>query len=70
MLMYCLKCKKGTESVDSKMLNGRTMLSSKCAVGVSKKSRFVKEKEAKVLLSILGLKMLLSKVPLLGDILF
>ena len=46
------------------------MLSSKCAVGVSKKSRFVKEKEAKVLLNILGLKMLLSKVPLLGDILF
>ena len=35
MLTYCLKCKKDTESVDSKALktkNGRSMLSSKCAV--------------------------------------
>ena len=56
MLMYCLKCKKGTESVDSKMLNSRTMLSSKCAVGVSKKSRFVKEKEAKSIIKYFRLK--------------
>ena len=35
MLTYCFKCKKDTESVDSKVLktkNGKTMLSSKCAV--------------------------------------
>ena len=41
MLIYCLKCKKDTGNVDSKMLrtkNGRPMLSSKCAVSGSKKS--------------------------------
>ena len=35
MLTYCFKCKKDTESVDSKVLktkNSKTMLSSKCAV--------------------------------------
>ena len=46
------------------------MLLSKCAVCGSKKSRFMKEQETKRLLSSLGLKTPLSKVPLLGDILF
>ena len=45
------------------------MLSSKCAVCGSKKL-FIKKQEAKELLSSLGLKTPLSKVPLLGDILF
>ena len=73
MLTYCLKCKKDTESVDSKLLktkNGRTVLSSKCTVCGSKKSKFIKQQEAKGLLSNLGLKAPLSKVPLSGDILF
>ena len=73
MLTYCLKCKKDTESVDSKMLktkNGKTMLPSKCVVRGIKKSRFVKEQEAKWLLSNLGIKTPLSKVPLFDDILF
>ena len=72
-MTYCLKCEKDTESVDSKMLktkNGKTMLSSKCVVFVSKKSRFIKKQEAKRLLSRLGLKTPLNKIPLLGDILF
>ena len=50
MLTYCLKCKKDTENVDTKMLkteNERTILLSKCAVCGSKKSRFMKEQEAK-----------------------
>ena len=46
------------------------MLSSKYAVCGNKKSKFIKEKEAKGLLSSLGLKTPLSKVPLLGVILF
>ena len=46
------------------------MLSSKCAVCGSKKSRFVKGQEARGLLSNLGIKTPLNKVPLLGDILF
>ena len=39
MLKYCLKCKKDTESVISKVLktkNGRSFLSSKCTVWVEK----------------------------------
>ena len=46
------------------------MLSSKYAVCGNKKSKFIKEKEAKGLLSSLGLKTPLSKVPLLGVIFF
>ena len=40
------------------------MLSSKCAVYSSKKSRFMKEQEAKEILSSLGLKTPLNKIPL------
>ena len=47
-----------------------TMLLSECVVYGSKKSRFVKEQEAKGLRSRLGIKISLSKVPLLGEILF
>ena len=36
----------------------------------TKKSRFIKNQEAKRLLSNLGLRTPLSKVPILGDILF
>ena len=46
------------------------MLLSKCAKFCSKKSRFIKNQEAKVLLSDLGLRTPLSKVPFLGSILF
>ena len=45
-------------------------MQSKCDVSGIKKSRFVKEQEAKRLLSSLGLKTPLNKIPLLGDILF
>ena len=45
-------------------------MQSKCAVSGIKKSRFVKEKEAKGLLSNLGIKTPLNKIPLLSDILF
>ena len=44
-------------------------MQSKCAVSGIKKSRFVKEKEAKGLLSNLGIKTPLNKIPLLSDIL-
>ena len=39
-------------------------------VSGSKKSRFMEEQEAKGLLSSLGIKAPLNKIPLLGDILF
>ena len=46
------------------------MILSKCATYGNKKARFIKNQEAKGLLSNLGLRALLSKVPLLGDIWF
>ena len=46
------------------------MVLSKCAICGSKKSRFIKNQETKELLSNLGIKTSLSKVPILGDILF
>ena len=64
---------KNTENVNSKVLktkNGRTILSSKCALYSNKKSRFMREQETKWILSSLGLKTPLRKIPLLGDILF
>ena len=46
------------------------MVLSKCAICNSKKSRFIKNQEEKGLLSNLGIRTPLSKVPILGDILF
>ena len=46
------------------------MLLRKCAICGSKKSRFIKNQEAKESLSNLGIKTPLSDVPILGDILF
>ena len=46
------------------------MLLSKCALCNGKKSRFIKNQKAKGLLSNLGVTTPLSKVPILGDILF
>ena len=73
MKSYCLKCKKDTENInprDSNTSHGKTMLLSKCAICGSKKSRFIKKQEAKGLLSNLGIRTPLGKVPLLDDILF
>ena len=46
------------------------MIISKCAKCGSKKSRFIKNQKAKGLLSNLGIRTPLSRVPILGDILF
>ena len=73
MKSNCLKCRKNTENINpkvSKTSNGRTMVLSKCAICDSKKSRFIKNQEAKGLLSNICDRTLLSKVPILGDILF
>ena len=73
MKSYCLKCRKDTENINprvSKTSNDRTTVLSKCAICGSKKSRFIKSQEAKRLLNNLGIKPPLSKVPILGDILF
>ena len=73
MKTYCLKCKKDTENTDPKISStsdGKSMILSKCAICGSKKSRFIKNQEAKGLLSNLGIRTPLNKVPILGDILF
>ena len=73
MKSYCLKCRKDTENVNSrvsKTSNNRIMILSKCAKYGSKKSRFIKNQEAKGLLSNLVIRTPLSKVSILGDILF
>ena len=73
MLLYCLKCRKNTESKNAKVARtktGRIMLLSKCAVCDSKKSKFIKQQEASGLLSSLGIKTPLSKIPLVGPLLF
>ena len=73
MKSYCLKCRKDTENINSKISktsNGRTMVLSNCAICNSKKSRFIRNQEAKGLLSNLGIRTPLSKVPILSDILF
>ena len=46
------------------------MVVSKCASGSSKRSKFMKEQDAKALLSSLGLKKPFNTIPLLGHILF
>ena len=69
MKTYCVKCKKDTENIDSKMFrpkNNRLIMQSKSPVCGIKNSIFVKEQEAKGLMSNLGIKTPLSKIPLLN----
>ena len=69
MKTCCVKCKTNTDNIDSKIFktkNNRLLVQSKCSVCKNKKSRFVKEQEAKGLLSNLGIKTPLSKIPLLN----
>ena len=71
MKSYCLKCRENTENINpkvSKTSTGRTMMLPKSAI--VKKSTFIQNQEAKWLLSNLGVRTPLSRVPILGDILF
>ena len=59
MKSFCLKCRKNTEKINpkgSKTSNGRTMVLPEFAIRGSKKLRFIKNQEAKGLLSNLVLK--------------
>ena len=62
MKTYCVKCRKNTENLNSKVfetINDRLIMQSKCPLCGIKKSRFVKE-------SNLEIKAPLSKIPLLN----
>ena len=72
MESYCLMCTKNTENINpsvSSTSNGKAIILSNYIICGSKKSRFIKNQEAKGLLSKLGIKTPLSKVPILGNIL-
>ena len=67
MLSYCSKYRKNTESKNVKVVkteNGRIPLLSKSAVCDSKKSKFIKQQEARGSLS----KLTGVKVPILSDL--
>ena len=70
MESYCLKCRNYTNPQVSSTTNGKLMILSKCALCGSKKSKFINKQEASRLLSKLGIKTPLSKIPILGDVLF
>ena len=73
MESYCFKCKKYTENINpqvSSTSNEKLMILSKCAICNSNKSKLINKQEAKGLLSKLGIKTPLRKIPILGDILF
>ena len=66
---YCLVCRKYTKNNNPKLVRNRQdtlMIQSNCAKCGSKKSRFIKEQQAMGILSNLGIKTPLSKVPLLN----
>ena len=66
---YCLVCRKYTKNINPKIVRNRqnrSMIQSNCAICGSKKSIFIKEQQAMGILSNLGIKTLLSKVPLLN----
>ena len=69
---YCLACRKYTKNNNPKMIirnkQNRLMIQSNCANCGSKKSRFIKEQQAMGILSNLGIKTPLSKVPLLNSL--
>ena len=66
---YCLSCRKDTKNINPKIvksINNRSMIQSNCTICGNKKSRFIKEQQAKGLLSNLGIRTPLNKVPLLN----
>ena len=61
---YCVKCKKDTDNIDPKIFrtkSNRLLMQSKSIFFKNKNSRFVKEQEAKGLLSNLGINTPFSK---------
>ena len=66
---YCLSCKKYTKNTNPRIVKSkddRSMIQSNCAICNSKKSRFIKEQQAKGLLSNLAINIPLNNVPLLN----
>ena len=69
MKTYCVKCRRNTENIDPKIFrteNNRLLLQSTCSDCKNKKSLFVKEQDAKGLLTYLGINTPFSKITLLN----
>ena len=69
MKAYCIKCRNDTNNINPKIFrtkNNRLLMQSTCSDCKNKKSRFVKEQDAKGLLSNLGINTPFSKIPLLN----
>ena len=69
MKTYCVKCRRNTENIDPKIFrtkNNRLLLQSTCSDCKNKKSLFVKEQDAKGLLTDLGINTPFSKITLLN----
>ena len=69
MKTYCIVCKKDTKNKNPKVFktrNERLILKSTCSVCNNKKSRFISKNEGSGLLSSLGIRTPLSKIPLLN----
>ena len=72
MKTYWVKCRKDTNNINPKIFktkNNRLLMQSTCSDCKNKKSRFVKEQDAKGLLSNLGINTPFSKIPLLNVVL-
>ena len=72
-MLSCLKCKKNAENINpqiSKTNNGKIMMLSKCALCGSKKTNFITKQEASGILTSVGNRTPLNKIPVLADILF
>ena len=64
-----MKCRKNTNNIDPKIFktkNNKLLMQSTCSDCKNKKSRFVKEQDAKGLLSNLGINTPFTKIPLLN----
>ena len=63
-----MMCRKDTENIDTKIVRkkNRLVMQLKSSVSGIKRSRFLKEQEAKGLLSNLRIKTPLSKIPILN----
>ena len=66
MKIDCVKCRKDTDTEMAGTKNNILIMQSKCPICGIQKSRFVKEQDAKGLLSNLGIKTPLSKIQLLN----
>ena len=66
MKTYCIACEKDTENKNPKVFKAKNrslILKSTCSVCGNKKSRFISKNEGSGLLSSLGIKSPLSKIP-------